>query len=724
MATLIREIRDGLQPELYASPRWLIAAFVVSGFLLVLVYDARLGASGRAMLLLLAAASWLSAVLIWVLDSWNTWVGRTITVLFIVCGVHFLPSWLFASEPLMFDGIPVIAGMALMGPLGATLVGVMESVAILLAAREAVLSTLILRLVAVWLTAVGVWTVYRPLRQVIAWSWEHYDQAQRLLSEERNRNAELEQAMEGLMHANRQLDLLNERLAGMRLLAEEAQRAKAAFVAKVSHELRTPLNMILGLTDLLLETPQVYGEALPPALLEDLRIVQRNSEYLSKLINDVLDLSQAESGRLVLHKEWVDLREEINVVVGAVQPLLEKKRLVWRVEAPSDLPLVYCDRTRVRQVLLNLLSNAARYTDQGGVTIRVCKQGDCVVTEVEDTGCGIPAEDLDKIFEPFYQVSTGVGVAREGSGLGLSISKQIVELHQGRLWVVSTPGVGSTFSFEIPIAPPDQRGAEARRWIREEWTWLDHREPFRLPKPPHRQRVVVYDETGGFHDLADHWPEELDVTMYDDWGQMVSQLQRHPAHVIIVNVASPEDLLPITETLKAQVADTPIVGCYLLPHFDRALEQHILDYLIKPVTRADLREALEAVPGPVRRVQIVDDDPDFCQLGARMLWSFDRSLDIAIASSADEALRQMRQHPPDLMLLDLMLPDLSGWQLLSEKMGDPALTSVPAIVVSAQDPSSQPPVSDVLVSTISRGLSPQKILHCSLALSEILLSTG
>lgn len=723
MATLVREIRDGLQPDLCASPKWLIAAFAASGFLLVLLHDARLGASGRAMLLLLAAAFWLSAVLIWVLDSWNTWVGRAVTVFVIFCGVHFLPDWLLASDLSMLDGIPVIAGMALMGPLGAILVGVAESAAIVSAAPVA-LSTLVLRLSAVWLTVVGLWAIYRPLRQVIAWSWDHYDQAQRLLSEARNRNAELEQAMEDLVHVNRQLDLLNERLAGMRLLAEEAQRAKAAFVAKVSHELRTPLNMILGLTDLLLETPQVYGEALPPGLLEDLRIVQRNSEYLSKLINDVLDLSQAESGRLVLHKEWIDLRAEIDVVIEAVRPLLEKKQLLLRVETPPDLPLIYCDRTRIRQVLLNLLSNAARYTERGGVTIRVRTQGDYVVTEVQDTGCGIPAEDLGKIFEPFYQVSAGGGPAREGSGLGLSISKQIVELHQGRLWAESTPGVGSTFSFEIPIGPPDQAGSQARRWIREEWTWLDRRERSRLPKLPHRQRVVVYDETGGFQGLADHWPEELDVALYDDLAQMVSQLQRYPAHVIVVNVATPEDLLTITEDLKAQVTDTPIVGCYLPPHFDRALEQHILDYLIKPVTRADLREALEAVPGPVRRVLIVDDDPDFCQLEARMLWSFDQSLEVVVASSADEALRQMRQRPPDLMLLDLMLPDLSGWQLLSEKVRDPALAGVPTIVVSAQDPGSQPPVSDILVGTIGRGLSPEKILRCSLALSEILLSTG
>ncbi len=724
MSSLIREMHAGLQPELYASPRWLIVAFTTSGFLLVLLHDVRVGASGGATFLLLAAVLWLSAVLIWILDSWNTWAGRAFTVLAIFCGVHLLPDWFFVSDLTMFDGIPVIAGMALMGPLGAALMGVAESAAILASAPASTLSAPALRLSSVWLTILGLWAVYRPLRQVIAWSWEHYDQAQQLLSEARNRNAELEQAVGDLVHVNRQLDLLNERLAGMRLLAEEAQRAKAAFVAKVSHELRTPLNMILGLTDLLLETPQVYGETLPPGLLEDLRIVQRNSEYLSKLINDVLDLSQAESGRLVLHKEWVDWRAEIAVVVEAVQPLLEKKQLVLRVDAPPDLPQVYCDRTRIRQVLLNLLSNAARYTERGGVAIRVRRQIDYVVTEVQDTGCGIPAEDLDKIFEPFYQVAAGAGPAREGSGLGLSISKQIVELHKGRLWVESAPGVGSTFSFEIPIAPPEQTVSEARRWVREEWTWLDRHERSRLPRLPHRQRAVVYDETGGLQELMDHWPEEWDVVKYDDLGQMASQLEQYPAHAIVINAAPLENLLATMEGLKAQIADTPIIGCCLPLHFDRGLDQHILDYLSKPVTRADLKEALAAVPTPVRRVLIVDGDPDFCQLEARMLWSLDRTLDVMIASSAEQALREMRRRPPDLILLDLMLPDRSGWQLLSETMRDPAFSSVPMIVVSALDPSNQPPVSDILVSTIGRGLSPEKILRCSLALSDILLSAN
>jgi signal transduction histidine kinase len=199
--------------------------------------------------------------------------------------------------------------------------------------------------------------------------------------------------------------LANERTANLRAIAEEAQRTKTAFVANVSHEFRTPLNMILGLVELMVENPEIYAVSLSSSMRDDLNVVYRNCEHLANLINDVLDLTRMEAGYLTLHRERVDLQEIIEDSVTAIRPLMEKKRLALDVLVPDELPRVYCDRTRMQQVLLNLLSNAARYTDVGRITVQVVQQDQHVVISVADTGPGICSEDVGRIFEPFFQGS-------------------------------------------------------------------------------------------------------------------------------------------------------------------------------------------------------------------------------------------------------------------------------------------------------------------------------
>jgi signal transduction histidine kinase len=271
---------------------------------------------------------------------------------------------------LMLFAIPVWMAYALMGTPSAAITAVVETGLVLGLGRGRsgrLLPSTIVTLFGIWASVVLTYALARRVYGLYGWLEDSFQRTQQLLDENLESKVRMAQTVEDLAHANRQLSLAHERMAAFRELAEQAQQSKADFVAKVSHEFRTPLNMIIGLVDLLVETPDIYGRALPPALLKDLEIVHRNSEHLASMVNDILDLSRAESGYMTLHKEDVDLGDMIAKAVTVVQPLLDNKGLTMHVDIPDDLRPVYCDPIRIRQVVLNLISNAARFTDRGGI---------------------------------------------------------------------------------------------------------------------------------------------------------------------------------------------------------------------------------------------------------------------------------------------------------------------------------------------------------------------
>jgi signal transduction histidine kinase len=235
---------------------------------------------------------------------------------------------------------------------------------------------------------------------------------------------------------------------------------------------------------------------LPTAVIEDLGIIFRNCEHLASMVDDVLDLSQAESGQLVLHREPTDLAEVISEAAAVVRPLIQKKGLRLDIETGA-LPAVYCDRTRIRQVVLNLLSNAARFTEAGGITLRGTAEDGRVTVSIQDTGPGIAPQDRTRIFEPFCQGSQPLWRDRSGSGLGLSISKQFVEMHGGRIWLESELGVGTTFRFELPLAQSLEPSGSYSRWLSEAWIWLERdRRPAALPAVQAQPRILLHDAGG------------------------------------------------------------------------------------------------------------------------------------------------------------------------------------------------------------------------------------
>lgn len=235
----------------------------------------------------------------------------------------------------------------------------------------------------------------------------------------------------------------------------EADKLKSEFIATVSHELRTPLNSIIGFAKLLLK--QKIGP-LNTIQQTDISVIYDSAQHLLSLVNDILDLSKIEAGKIRLDPEWVSVEEIIVGVMASTIILVEGKPIELRDEIEAHLPKVFVDRGRIRQVVINMLSNAAKFTDAGSITMRIRKisknEQEFICFSVKDTGIGIAPEDMDKVFEAFRQIDSSVARRAEGTGLGMPISYRLVSLHGGEFGVESQVGHGSTFSFTIPLQPP------------------------------------------------------------------------------------------------------------------------------------------------------------------------------------------------------------------------------------------------------------------------------
>ncbi|MCD6519647.1 MAG: hypothetical protein J7M05_06965, partial [Anaerolineae bacterium] len=277
----------------------------------------------------------------------------------------------------------------------------------------------------------------QALELVDHWEREATLKQRSLIQQLRQRQGELNRALKALDIAYASLKRSNNELLIARQEAEEARALKEQFVANVSHELRTPLNLILGFVEMMYLSPESYpGENWTPTLRGDIEELYRASRHLESLVNDVLDLSRIDARHLPMVRELQDLREIIRDAPETIAPLLHQRGLAFSFTCPDELPQLFVDRTRIRQVMLNLLNNAARYTDHGGISVRISKTQDSLIVSVQDTGIGIPKDQQEKIFEVFHQADGGLR-GRGGAGLGLALSRQFIEMHGGRMWVES-----------------------------------------------------------------------------------------------------------------------------------------------------------------------------------------------------------------------------------------------------------------------------------------------
>ncbi|MGQ9554242.1 MAG: sensor histidine kinase, partial [Anaerolineae bacterium] len=298
-----------------------------------------------------------------------------------------------------------------------------------------------------------------PVQEMHASLWQAWGEAEsiatlmrelRLRQEEVNRLNKALQVSNGLLKRSLREQALAQREAA------EARHLKEQFATTVSHELRTPLNIILGFLEVMQRYPEVYGQVQwTPSLRRDIDEIQASAQYLSELVDDILDLARIEALKMPIHRVQTELLGLVREVANLVRRLvMSKPGVVLRLNVPEDLPTLYVDRTRIRQVLLNLLANACRFTDKGEIWVRATLADDEVVVSVADTGPGIPADQLETIFEEFLQSQSPAldEHQRAGKGLGLAIAKRFVQLHGGRIWVESEPGRGSTFHFSLPLA--------------------------------------------------------------------------------------------------------------------------------------------------------------------------------------------------------------------------------------------------------------------------------
>jgi len=515
-------------------------------------------------------------------------------------------------------------------------------------------------IVLTWLTAAAAWIGSRQIHLALDWMRTSYARASELLEQLRGERASLASTVKMLEDAYVRIEKMNYALIEARSTAETARQLKAEFAANISHELRTPLNLVIGFSETMANAPETYiGVAWSPALRGDIEQIYQSSRHLASLIDDILDLSALEAQRLGLTLQDAAIADVIKSAVKLMRDLFHAKNLYLNVECDPDLPPVRMDVTRVRQVLINLLTNASRFTLHGGVTIRAQRIGDEVRVGVRDTGIGIAAQDIPKVFEEFGQVDGSTTRAHEGSGLGVPLSKRLVESHGGQMWLESQPGLGTTFYFTLPLSSTEARPTVVTT--------------SRAPRQ-FRKTVLAYESDPVLLRAMRRQLSGYDIIAMSEADDLAAFIAHHQPIAL---------LAPPTRTFDVP-PDLPVVQATLAGSVRAAQALGVDDYLIKPVLREQLLDAIAGLNRAVSNVLIVDDDPQLVELLARMLQSAEQNYRMIKTFGGAEALARLQSEPVDVVLLDLQMPEMDGIALLREMKRDPGLANVPVIVVSGQ----------------------------------------
>lgn len=518
----------------------------------------------------------------------------------------------------------------------------------------------------------------RNLYQALYWFRERAMAAQHNEQELRERQGQLNRTLKALDEACRRLEYLNYDLARAREAAEEARLNKQRFATSVSHELRTPLNVIVAFSETMYLSPESYGGVpLPADYRGDVREIYRSSKHLLYLIDDVLDMSQIEAGRMRIDLETVELRTVIAETLDMIRPLVKEGQIALRAEVQEDLPAVSVDRARVQQVLLNLLNNARRFTEHGSITVQATLEAEQVRVTVADTGIGIPPDEHQNVFKEFHQVEGPLSRRQNGSGLGLAISKRFVEMQGGRIWVESkgVPGHGSRFHFTLPVAGIERTKVSVSR----------RNKSSRSPMGRGRA-LLVLGQDSSIVQMLERGLEEYRVVLVEDPSAVPELASELHAQAVVLNLAQRGQAGQQVRELRQRLGQSslPIILCPLVGERQVGEALGVEDYLIKPITREALAALLNRVGENVRRILVVDDDPQMTRILSRLIQATGRKVEVIRAYDGREGLREMQSQRPDLVLLDLVMPEMDGYDLLARMQGDAELRDIPVAVITAQ----------------------------------------
>ena len=468
--------------------------------------------------------------------------------------------------------------------------------------------------------------------------------------------------------------------------AEEASRAKSHFLASMSHELRTPLNSVIGFANILLKNK---AGALHAAELNFLDRILANGKHLLGLINQILDLSKIEAHKVEVQKSPVALDVLIRETVAQHESLVREKPVQLLVDVPEKIALLQTDAEKLKQVIINLIGNALKFTTQGSVTIRVVTDAAAdhrpVRIDVVDTGIGIPKAKLGVIFEAFQQAEHGTARKYGGTGLGLTISQALCQLMGYRIVVRSREGEGSTFS--VLFAPPPEPEVVAQQRVITP-TLKPHPTSMMPPELKGRTVLVIDDELDS-RTLLTHMIEEFGChgITASSGEQGLHMAREFRPHLITVDLMMPNmDGWQVIRALKAdpELRDIPVVVVSIVAGENRGRILGAMDMLQKPVAREELHACLRrCLPFTNPRILLVDDQEDSRKLLAMQLR--DEACEFRVASNGREALEVMEEFTPDLVLLDLMMPVMDGMTFLNHVRSNPAHQFLPVVIVTAKD---------------------------------------
>ncbi|MGD0281629.1 MAG: response regulator [Dissulfurispiraceae bacterium] len=475
-----------------------------------------------------------------------------------------------------------------------------------------------------------------------------------------------------------------EKLREARIAADSANRAKSTFLANMSHELRTPMNAIIGYSEMLVEEAEDLGQQ---EFVDDLNKINSAGKHLLALINDILDFSKIEAGKIELYLETFDVAQMIHDVATTISPLVEKNANKLQVGCPADIGPMYADLTKVRQALFNLLSNACKFTKNGTVSVDVSRlsgqDGDPgqLVFTVSDTGIGMTPEQKIKLFQAFTQGDASTTRQYGGTGLGLSISRHFCQMMGGDITVESEPGKGSSFIIRLPAEVSVDSGKQLEDIAGTESA---------IPWGEGAKSVLIIDDDPKARDLLSRSliKEKYSVACAAGGEEGLKLARQLHPDVIVLDVLMPVmDGWTVLTSIKADpdIADIPVVMLSVLDEENMGFALGASDYLTKPIDRDRLLVVLKKYmhDDKTGSILVVEDDVITREMMTRMLEK--EGWVVSTAQNGRVGLEQASAIQPSLILLDLMMPEMDGFQFVEELRSIEALRSIPVVVVTAKD---------------------------------------